>query len=122
MRITMLYDSTRYIAAAPASPLRPQAQIRVFAVQEKRFVEQADLFEHLPAVQRRRATWKQRLRRFQKTARRRAVAALFAGSIAGNQHARRIELPGSGQPHLRGEHSYTQSAGARMSIGVRQQR
>ena len=47
---------------------------------------------------------------------------MFAGSVGGDQHARRIELPGPGQPHFRGEHSYTHPARARMGFRVRQQR
>ena len=51
----MFHHRPRHIAAAPAGPLRAQAQIGVLAVQEETFVEQPDLFEHRAPVQRRGA-------------------------------------------------------------------
>src|ERR1043166_6244041 len=117
MRIAVLHYGLRNVGAFPSCPARPQAEVGVFAIQEKAFLKKSDLLEHFTAVERGRAAWAQCVAAAVELIRRLAVAALLAGAVGRDEHARRIEHSQTRQAYLGCAH-----ARPRADVGGRYQR
>src|SRR5581483_6517738 len=100
----MLDHSSRFVKTLPGRPSPAQAQVGVLTIQEKRIVEQADLVEHLAAVERRRTAGKQSILAQAVALHRLAMAPLLTAAIARDQHSRGIEQWLAGQSNLGCDH------------------
>ncbi len=100
----MLDDRAGNVGAFPSGPAGAQAEVGILAVQEKRFVEQADFLQHFSPVKGGGSAGEQGILHSGELHGRFEMAALLAGAIGGNQHPGRIEMS-CVQTHFGGEHS-----------------
>jgi len=95
----------RDIEAAPAGPLSAEAEVGVFAIEEEVFREEADFVEHCGAVNGGTPAGQESFLRLGEELRVLAVAALFGTTVAGDQHAGRVQAIGAGQRDAGGGHA-----------------
>jgi len=102
----MLDDRIRNVTALPTVPTSAQAKVGVFAVQEEVAIKKTHVFESLPAVKRGAGAGEKNIARRVKCGRGPALSALFAASIAGDEHAGGVQSGGAVEENARSAHTH----------------